>query len=107
MKFELLSKATHADENGTHILLEAGTQIGDGTPYPIRKGIDQKRTALLRQRDKGAKEVPWFIPGHHMKPLDKEAEVALAAAPEELTLEQMPLMAGHAEPGAPQKAVGF
>ncbi len=106
MKFELLKKATHTDESGTHVLLEEGTQIGDGTPYPIRKGIDQRRTALLRQRDKNAKEVPWFIPGHHMKPLDKEAEAALATAPEELTLEQMPLMMGQGDP-KPGQAVGF
>lgn len=105
MKFELLEKATHADESGVHILLPVGTEIGDGTPYPIRKGIDKRRTELLRQRDKNAKEVPWFIPGHHMKPLDKEATDLLATVPEGLSLENMPLTVGT--PHAEQKAVGF
>lgn len=106
MKYKLLEKATHPDESGIHILLEPGTEIGDGTPYPIRKGIDKKRTMLARVKNPKAPEVPWFIPGHHMQPLDDEAKNLLATVPEKLTLEQMPLTMDPA-PGGERKAVGF
>jgi hypothetical protein len=46
MKFMLLQKAIIGDQ-----LLEAGTEIGDGTPYPFSG-----------------------TPGPHMRPLDKDAE---------------------------------
>ncbi len=110
MRFKLLEKATHPDTSGVHVLLEAGTEIGDGTPYPIRKGIDKVRTALVRRRNKAAPEVPWFIPGHHMEPLDDEARTALADVPEKLTLENIPLtmeMGNLSGAKTERKAVGF
>lgn len=107
MRFKLLEKATHPDESGIHVLLEAGTEIGDKTPYPIRKGVDEKRTAMIRRANPKAPEVLWFIPGHHMEPLDKEAEELMSTVPDALTLENIPLTFEPARPGTAQKAVGY
>lgn len=118
MKFKLLEKATHPDQSGIHVLLEAGTEIGDGTPYPIRKGVDHQRTKMLQAqaakvaKAKGQKDapvvdpVPWFVPGPHMEPLDEEARKAMETMPNALTLNDMPVNMMEM-PSPNQTAKGF
>ncbi len=107
MKFKLLEKATHAGNDGLHVMLEAGTEIGDGTPYPIRKGIDTKRTAQIKRANAKAPDVPWFIPGPHMEPLDQEAKEAMKLCPDLLSIDQIPMQMTPTPPSGPQTATGF
>lgn len=84
-------------------IIPVGTIIGDGTEYPVPKGMQKPKAGPFR-----GKTIPRFIPGPNLEALDDEArEVQDKYAPKEnLTLDDMPLHTGEADLKK-QKATGF